>query len=121
VWRTAPLDRFNILPIRSHPLFFFSSVRADPLELALNPIAASWPRSARPREDHERHRIAFFCRRWRAQFHLLWPRARTGDDAVSSCAEGITDLTCVASRWCGGRARIASGRPFFGVEPVEEM
>src|SRR5205823_9449512 len=50
---------------------------ADPLELALIRLLASWPRIIESAaEAHEPHRIAFFLQEVAAQFHLLWTKGK---------------------------------------------
>src|SRR5205823_10314350 len=57
---------------------------ADPLELALIRLLASWPRIVEAAaEAHEPHRIAFFLQEVAAQFHLLWTKGK--DEATLRC------------------------------------
>jgi arginyl-tRNA synthetase len=102
---TAPLDRL-----------------ADPLELALIRLLASWPRIVEgAAEAHEPHRIAFFLQEVAAQFHLLWTKGK--DEATLRFLVG-GDPELTRARLALVRAValvIASGLQVFGVDPVEEM
>jgi arginyl-tRNA synthetase len=102
---TAPLDRL-----------------ADPLELALIRLLASWPRIVEAAaEAHEPHRIAFFLQEVAAQFHLLWTKGK--DEATLRFLVG-GDPELTRARLALVRAValvIASGLQVFGVEPVDEM
>jgi arginyl-tRNA synthetase len=95
---------------------------ADPLELALIRLLASWPRIVESAaEAHEPHRIAFFLQDVAAQFHLLWT---TGKDEATLrfLIAADSDLTCARLALVRAVALvIASGLAVFGVEPVEEM
>ena len=95
---------------------------ADPLELALIRLLASWPRIVESAaEAHEPHRIAFFLQDVAAQFHLLWT---TGKDEATLrfLIAADPDLTCARLALVRAVALvIASGLAVFGVEPVEEM
>jgi arginyl-tRNA synthetase len=95
---------------------------ADPLELALIRLLASWPRIAEgAAEAHEPHRIAFFLQDVAAQFHLLWTMGK--DEAtLRFLIAADPDLTCARLALVRAVALvIASGLAVFGVEPVEEM
>ena len=95
---------------------------ADPLELALIRLLASWPRIVESAaEAHEPHRIAFFLQEVAAQFHLLWTKGK--DDAtLRFLIAGDEELTLARLALVRGVALvIASGLAVFGVEPVEEM
>jgi arginyl-tRNA synthetase len=102
---TAPLDRL-----------------ADPLELALIRLLASWPRIVEgAAEAHEPHRVAFFLQEVAAQFHLLWTKGK--DEATLRFLVG-GDPELTRARLALVRAValvIASGLQVFGVEPVDEM
>jgi arginyl-tRNA synthetase len=102
---SAPLDRL-----------------ADPIELALIRLLASWPRIVESAaEAHEPHRIAFFLQEVAAQFHLLWTKGK--DEAtLRFLIAADPDLTCARLALVRGVALIiASGLAVFGVAPVEEM
>jgi arginyl-tRNA synthetase len=102
---TAPLDRL-----------------ADPLELALIRLLASWPRIVESAaEAHEPHRIAFFLQEVAAQFHLLWTKGK--DEAtVRFLVGGDPELTRARLALVRAVALvIASGLRVFGVDPVDEM
>ncbi len=95
---------------------------ADPLELALIRLLASWPRTVEgAAEAHEPHRIAFFLQEVAAQFHLLWTKGK--DEAtLRFLVAADPDLTCARLALVRAVALvIASGLAVFGVEPVEEM
>jgi len=95
---------------------------ADPLELALIRLLASWPRIVESAaEAHEPHRIAFFLQEVAAQFHLLWTKGK--DEAtLRFLIAADPDLTCARLALVRAVALvIASGLAVFGVEPVEEM
>ena len=95
---------------------------ADPLELALIRLLASWPRIVEgAAEAHEPHRIAFFLQEVAAQFHLLWTKGK--DEAtLRFLIAADPDLTCTRLALVRAVALvIASGLAVFGVEPVEEM
>ena len=95
---------------------------ADPLELALIRLLASWPRIVEgAAEAHEPHRIAFFLQEVAAQFHLLWTKGK--DEAtLRFLVAADPDLTCARLALVRAVALvIASGLAVFGVEPVEEM
>ena len=95
---------------------------ADPLELALIRLLASWPRIVEAAaEAHEPHRIAFFLQEVAAQFHLLWTKGK--DEAtLRFLIAADPDLTCARLALVRAVALvIASGLAVFGVEPVEEM
>jgi arginyl-tRNA synthetase len=95
---------------------------ADPLELALIRLLASWPRIVESAaEAHEPHRIAFYLQDVAAQFHLLWT---TGKDEATLrfLVAADPELTCARLALVRAVALvIASGLAVFGVEPVEEM
>jgi arginyl-tRNA synthetase len=95
---------------------------ADPLELALIRLLASWPRIVEgAAEAHEPHRIAFFLQEVAAQFHLLWTKGK--DEATLRFLVG-GDPELTRARLALVRAValvIASGLQVFGVDPVEEM
>jgi len=95
---------------------------ADPLELALIRLLASWPRTVEgAAEAHEPHRIAFFLQEVAAQFHLLWTKGK--DEAtLRFLVAADPDLTCARLALVRAVALvIASGLAVFGVEPAEEM
>jgi len=95
---------------------------ADPFELALIRLLASWPRIVEAAaEAHEPHRIAFFLQEVAAQFHLLWTKGK--DEAtLRFLIAADPDLTCARLALVRAVALvIASGLAVFGVEPVEEM
>jgi arginyl-tRNA synthetase len=95
---------------------------ADPWELALIRLLATWPRIVEgAAEVHEPHRIAFFLQEVAAQFHLLWTKGR--DEAtLRFLIAADPDLTCARLALVRAVALvIASGLAVFGVEPVEEM
>src|SRR6059058_2967201 len=95
---------------------------ADPLELALIRLLASWPRIVEAAaEAHEPHRIAFFLQEVAAQFHLLWTKGK--DDAtLRFLIAGDEELTLARLALVRGVALVvASGLAVFGVVPVEEM
>jgi arginyl-tRNA synthetase len=95
---------------------------ADPYELALIRLLASWPRIVEgAAEAHEPHRIAFFLQEVAAQFHLLWTKGK--DEAtLRFLVAADPDLTCARLALVRAVALvIASGLAVFGVEPVEEM
>ncbi|MGC2414014.1 MAG: arginine--tRNA ligase [Stellaceae bacterium] len=95
---------------------------ADPLELALIRLLASWPRIVEgAAEAREPHRIAFFLQEVAAQFHLLWTKGKDEADLRFLIAAD-PDLTRARLALVRGVALvIASGLSVFGVEPVEEM
>src|SRR6266576_4811568 len=95
---------------------------ADPLELAVIRLLASWPRIVEAAaEAHEPHRIAFFLQEVAAQFHLLWTKGK--DEAtLRFLVAADPDLTCARLALVRAVALvIASGLQVFGVDPVEEM
>ena len=95
---------------------------ADPFELALIRLLASWPRIVESAaEAHEPHRIAFFLQEVAAQFHLLWTKGK--DEAtLRFLIAADPELTCARLALVRAVALvIASGLAVFGVEPVEEM
>ena len=95
---------------------------ADPAELALTRLLASWPRIVESAADaHEPHRIAFFLQEVAAQFHLLWTKGK--DDAtLRFLVAADPDLTRARLALVRAVALVvASGLAVFGVEPVEEM
>jgi arginyl-tRNA synthetase len=95
---------------------------ADPIELALIRLLASWPRIVESAaEAHEPHRIAFFLQEVAAQFHLLWTKGK--DEAtLRFLIAADAELTCARLALVRAVALvIASGLAVFGVEPVEEM
>jgi arginyl-tRNA synthetase len=95
---------------------------ADPLELALIRLLASWPRIVEAAaEAHEPHRIAFFLQEVAAQFHLLWTKGK--DEAtLRFLVRGDPELTRARLALVRAVALvIASGLQVFGVEPVDEM
>jgi arginyl-tRNA synthetase len=95
---------------------------ADPIELALIRLLASWPRIVESAaEAHEPHRIAFFLQEMAAQFHLLWTKGK--DEAtLRFLVAADPELTCARLALVRAVALvIASGLAVFGVEPVEEM
>ena len=95
---------------------------ADPAELALIRLLASWPRLVEgAAEAHEPHRIAFFLQEVAAQFHLLWTKGR--DEATLRFLVAA-DPELTRARLALVRAValvVASGLAVFGVAPVEEM
>src|SRR3984893_7118580 len=95
---------------------------ADPLELALIRLLASWPRIVEgAAEAHEPHRVAFFLQEVAAQFHLLWTKGK--DEATLRFLVG-GDPELTRARLALVRAValvIASGVQVFGVDPVDEM
>ena len=95
---------------------------ADPLELALIRLLASWPRIVESAaEAHEPHRIAFFLQEVAAQFHLLWTKGK--DEAtLRFLVLGDPELTRARLALVRSVALvIASGLQVFGVDPVDEM
>jgi arginyl-tRNA synthetase len=95
---------------------------ADPLELALIRLLASWPRIVEAAaEAHEPHRIAFFLQEVAAQFHLLWTKGK--DEAtLRFLVGGDPELTRARLALVRSVALvIASGLRVFGVDPVDEM
>ena len=95
---------------------------ADPLELALIRLLASWPRIVEgAAEAHEPHRLAFFLQDVAAQFHLLWTKGK--DEAtLRFLVGGDPELTRARLALVRGVALvIASGLQVFGVDPVDEM
>ena len=95
---------------------------ADPLELGLIRLLASWPRIVEAAaEAHEPHRIAFFLQEVAAQFHLLWTKGK--DEAtLRFLVGGDPELTRARLALVRSVALvIASGLQVFGVDPVEEM
>jgi arginyl-tRNA synthetase len=95
---------------------------ADPLELALTRLLASWPRIVEAAaEAHEPHRIAFFLQEVAAQFHLLWTKGK--DEAtLRFLVGGDPELTRARLALVRSVALvIASGLQVFGVDPVDEM
>jgi arginyl-tRNA synthetase len=113
-----PLDRLGDSALAAAPL----DRLADPLELALIRLLASWPRIVESAaEAHEPHRIAFFLQDVAAQFHQLWT---TGKDEATLrfLIAADPELTCARLALVRAVALvIASGLAVFGVEPVEEM
>jgi arginyl-tRNA synthetase len=95
---------------------------ADPAELALIRLLASWPRLVESAaEAHEPHRVAFFLADVAAGFHGLWNKGKDdsrlrflieGDDAVTRARLALVQAVAMV---------IASGLRVIGVEPVEEM
>jgi len=113
-----PSERLGDAALAAAPL----ARLADPLELALIRLLASWPRIVEgAAEAHEPHRIAFFLQEVAAQFHLLWTKGK--DEAtLRFLIEADPDLTCARLALVRAVALvIASGLAVFGVEPVEEM
>jgi arginyl-tRNA synthetase len=113
-----PPDQLSDAALASAPL----GRLADPLELALIRLLASWPRIVEAAaEAHEPHRIAFFLQEVAAQFHLLWTKGK--DEATLRFLVG-GDPELTRARLALVRAValvIASGLQVFGVEPVDEM
>src|SRR5262249_6188623 len=95
---------------------------ADPLELALIRLLASWRRIGEgPAEPTEPHRIAFFLQDVAAQFHLLWTKGK--DEAtLRFLVGGDPELTRARLALVRSVALvIASGLQVFGVDPIDEM
>ena len=113
-----PRDQLSDAALTSAPL----DRLADPLELALIRLLASWPRIVEgAAEAHEPHRIAFFLQEVAAQFHLLWTKGK--DEATLRFLVG-GDPELTRARLALVRAValvIASGLQVFGVDPVDEM
>jgi arginyl-tRNA synthetase len=113
-----PAERLSDTALAAAPL----DRLADPLELALIRLLASWPRIVESAaEAHEPHRIAFFLQESAAQFHLLWTKGK--DKAtLRFLIAADPELTCARLALVRAVALvIASGLAVFGVEPVEEM
>jgi arginyl-tRNA synthetase len=113
-----PAERLSDTALAAAPL----DRLADPLELALIRLLASWPRIVESAaEAHEPHRIAFFLQEVAAQFHLLWTKGK--DEAtLRFLIAADPELTCARLALVRAVALvIASGLAVFGVEPVEEM
>jgi arginyl-tRNA synthetase len=113
-----PAERLSDTALAAAPL----DRLADPLELALIRLLASWPRIVESAaEAHEPHRIAFFLQEAAAQFHLLWTKGK--DEAtLRFLIAADPELTCARLALVRAVALvIASGLAVFGVEPVEEM
>jgi arginyl-tRNA synthetase len=113
-----PAERLSDAALAAAPL----DRLADPLELALIRLLASWPRIVESAaEAHEPHRIAFFLQEVAAQFHLLWTKGK--DDAtLRFLVAADPDLTRARLALVRAVALVvASGLAVFGVEPVEEM
>ncbi len=98
------------------------SLLADPGELALIRLMASWPRTVEAAAlAHEPHRLAFYLYDLASAFHVHWNRGKE-DATLRFIHDGKPALT---------RARlalveavgtvIASGLDVFGVAPMEEM
>jgi arginyl-tRNA synthetase len=113
-----PRDQLSDAALTNAPL----DRLADPLELALIRLLASWPRIVEgAAEAHEPHRIAFFLQEVAAQFHLLWTKGK--DEATLRFLVG-GDPELTRARLALVRAValvIASGLQVFGVDPVDEM
>src|SRR5438874_5998765 len=95
---------------------------ADPLELALIRLLASWPRIVEAAaEAHEPHRIAFFLQEVAAQFHLLWTKGK--DEAtLRFLVAADPDLTCARLALVrAGAVVMPPGWGVFGVGTVEGM
>jgi arginyl-tRNA synthetase len=95
---------------------------ADPAEIALIRLLASWPRMVESAADaHEPHRVAFYLYEVAAGFHGLWNKGK--DDAslrfvlADDRATTLARLALVQAVACV----VASGLQVFGVEPVMEM
>jgi arginyl-tRNA synthetase len=113
-----PAERLSDAALAAAPL----DRLADPFELALIRLLASWPRTVESAaEAHEPHRIAFFLQEVAAQFHLLWTKGK--DEAtLRFLIAADPELTCARLALVRAVALvIASGLAVFGVEPVEEM
>jgi arginyl-tRNA synthetase len=113
-----PPDQLSDAALASAPL----GRLADPLELALIRLLASWPRIVEgAAEAHEPHRIAFFLQEVAAQFHLLWTKGK--DEAtLRFLVGGDSELTRARLALVRSVALvIASGLRVFGVDPVDEM
>ena len=95
---------------------------ADPTELGLIRLLASWPRMIdSAAEAHEPHRLAFYLQDVAAQFHLLWTKGRD-DTQLRFIISGEPDLTRARLALVRGVAIVvASGLAVFGVTPAEEM
>jgi arginyl-tRNA synthetase len=95
---------------------------ADPAELALIRILASWPRLVESAaEAHEPHRVAFYLGEVAAGFHGLWNKGK--DDASLRFLQA-DDMAATRARLALVQAVvfvIASGLAVLGVEPAEEM
>jgi arginyl-tRNA synthetase len=95
---------------------------ADPDELALIRVLASWPRLVEgAAEAHEPHRVAFYLQEVAAAFHGLWNKGNTepalrfiqaADPALTRARLALVSAT---------KAVVASGLAVMGVVPVEEM
>jgi arginyl-tRNA synthetase len=113
-----PAERLSDAALAAAPL----DRLADPFELSLIRLLASWPRTVESAaEAHEPHRIAFFLQEVAAQFHLLWTKGK--DEAtLRFLIAADPELTCARLALVRAVALvIASGLAVFGVEPVEEM
>jgi arginyl-tRNA synthetase len=95
---------------------------ADPDELALIRVLASWPRLVESAaEAHEPHRIAFYLQDVAAAFHGLWNKGNT-EPALRFIQAEDTELTRARlALVLATRTVVASGLAVMGVVPVEEM
>jgi arginyl-tRNA synthetase len=98
------------------------SALADPAELALIRLLASWPRQVEAAaEAHEPHRVAFFLNDVAAGFHGLWNK---GKDETALRFIQESDPVGTRARLALVKAVavvIASGLDVFGVTAIEEM
>jgi arginyl-tRNA synthetase len=95
---------------------------ADPAEIALIRLLASWPRMVESAADaHEPHRVAFYLYEVASGFHGLWNK---GKDDASLRFVLADDRGTTLARLALVQAVafiVASGLQVFGVEPVMEM
>ncbi len=98
------------------------SVLADPAELELIRMMASWPRTVEgAAETREPHRVAFYLYDLASLFHALWNKGK--DDARLRFIDP-EDLQATLARLAmvqGVATVVASGLDVMGVEPVEEL
>jgi arginyl-tRNA synthetase len=95
---------------------------ADPVEIALIRLLATWPRVVEAAaEAHEPHRLAFFLGEVAAAFHGLWNKGK--DDAtlrfILADQPAVTHARLALVQSVA--FVIASGLEVFGVEPVMEL
>lgn len=98
------------------------SLLADPAELDVIKVMASWPRLVEnAAEAHEPHRVAYYLNDLATQFHALWNKGN--DDAhlrfIVAEDEHLTQARLALVQ--GVTAVIASGLQVMGVAPVEEL
>jgi arginyl-tRNA synthetase len=95
---------------------------AEPEELALIKLMASWPRMVESAaQAHEAHRVAFFLNDVAAAFHGLWNKGKD-DTTMRFLLDEDPELTTARLALVKAVSIIiASGLGVMGVEPVEEL